>query len=111
VVSAVASLHHMDARSGLIRLRSLVAPGGVLVVIGLARSDLPKDIPSRLRPRSSAGFGGSGVALESSCSAVGGGLVERLVLGDWPQAGEQVAPALDGEPESAGLVDVDQAAE
>jgi 2-polyprenyl-3-methyl-5-hydroxy-6-metoxy-1,4-benzoquinol methylase len=45
VVSAVASLHHMDARSGLIRLRGLVAPGGVLVVIGLARSDLPKDIP------------------------------------------------------------------
>jgi SAM-dependent methyltransferase len=45
LVSAVASLHHMDARSGLVRLRSLVAPGGVLVVIGLARPDLPKDIP------------------------------------------------------------------
>jgi 2-polyprenyl-3-methyl-5-hydroxy-6-metoxy-1,4-benzoquinol methylase len=45
LVSAVASLHHMDVRSGLIRLRSLVAPGGVLVVIGLAKPDLPKDIP------------------------------------------------------------------
>jgi 2-polyprenyl-3-methyl-5-hydroxy-6-metoxy-1,4-benzoquinol methylase len=45
LVSAVASLHHMNARSGLIQLRSLVAPGGVLVVIGLARSDLPRDIP------------------------------------------------------------------
>jgi 2-polyprenyl-3-methyl-5-hydroxy-6-metoxy-1,4-benzoquinol methylase len=58
LVSAVASLHHMDARSGLVRLRDLVAPGGVLVVIGLARPDLPKDIPievaaaivSRVRP-------------------------------------------------------------
>jgi SAM-dependent methyltransferase len=45
LVSAVAWLHHVDARAGLIRLRSLVAPGGVLVVIGLARPDLPKDIP------------------------------------------------------------------
>lgn len=48
LVSAVASLHHLDARSGLVRLRSLVAPGGVLIVIGLARPDLPKDIPREL---------------------------------------------------------------
>ncbi len=45
LVSAVASLHHLDARSGLVHLRSLVAPGGVLVIIGLARPDLPKDLP------------------------------------------------------------------
>jgi hypothetical protein len=45
LVSAVASLHHMDARDGLRRLRSLVAPGGVLVVVGLARPDLPRDLP------------------------------------------------------------------
>jgi SAM-dependent methyltransferase len=45
LVCAVASLHHVDARSGLVRLQSLVAPGGVLVVIGLARPDLPKDLP------------------------------------------------------------------
>jgi SAM-dependent methyltransferase len=45
LVSAVATLHHMDARAGLVGLRGLVAPGGVLVVIGLARPDLPKDIP------------------------------------------------------------------
>jgi SAM-dependent methyltransferase len=45
LVSAVASLHHVDARSGLLRLRSLVAPGGVLVVIGLARPDLPRELP------------------------------------------------------------------
>jgi SAM-dependent methyltransferase len=45
LVGAVASLHHMGARPGLARLRDLVAPGGVLIVIGLARPDLPKDIP------------------------------------------------------------------
>ncbi|MFF5289111.1 class I SAM-dependent methyltransferase [Paractinoplanes globisporus] len=45
LVSAVASLHHLDAREGLLRLRSLVAPGGVLVVVGLARPDLPRDLP------------------------------------------------------------------
>ena len=38
VVSAVAVLHHMDHRAGLLRLASLVAPGGVLLVVGLARS-------------------------------------------------------------------------
>ncbi|GCD97001.1 class I SAM-dependent methyltransferase [Embleya hyalina] len=59
LVSAVASLHHMDARAGLVGLRQLVAPGGVLVVIGMARPELPKDIPvevaaqivGRVRPK------------------------------------------------------------
>jgi trans-aconitate methyltransferase len=45
LVSAVASLHHVEAREGLLRLRGLVAPGGVLVVVGLARPDLPRDFP------------------------------------------------------------------
>lgn len=45
LVSAVASVHHMDTRAALTRLRDLVAPGGVLVVIGLARPDLPRDLP------------------------------------------------------------------
>ena len=45
LVSAVATLHHMDAGEGLLRLRSLVVPGGVLVVVGLARPDLPKELP------------------------------------------------------------------
>jgi SAM-dependent methyltransferase len=48
LVTSVASLHHMNPRAGLTRLRELVAPGGVLVVIGLARPDLPKDIPLEL---------------------------------------------------------------
>lgn len=38
VVSAVAVLHHLDHRAGLLRLASLVAPGGVLLVVGLAKS-------------------------------------------------------------------------
>ncbi len=45
MVTAVASLHHMDAPVALARFRDLLAPGGVLAVIGLARSSLPADIP------------------------------------------------------------------
>jgi hypothetical protein len=52
LVSAVASLHHMDAREGLVRLRSLIAPGGVLV--GLAPPNLPRDLPIESRRRSPA---------------------------------------------------------
>ena len=36
LVTLVAVLHHMDLRAGLLRARSLVAPGGRLVVVGLA---------------------------------------------------------------------------
>jgi SAM-dependent methyltransferase len=35
-VACSATLHHMDARAGLARLRELTAPGGTLVVVGLA---------------------------------------------------------------------------
>ena len=56
LVAAVASLHHMDAETALHRLRALLRPGGLLAVIGLARSspgDLPIDIaaivPNRIR--------------------------------------------------------------
>ena len=45
LVTAVAALHHMDAGVALARIRDLLAPGGVLAVIGLARSNLPADIP------------------------------------------------------------------
>lgn len=37
-VLAVASLHHLNLEDGLRRLAELVAPGGVLGVVGLARS-------------------------------------------------------------------------
>lgn len=38
VVSAVGMLHHVDQREGLEHLTRLVRPGGMLLVVGLARS-------------------------------------------------------------------------
>jgi 2-polyprenyl-3-methyl-5-hydroxy-6-metoxy-1,4-benzoquinol methylase len=43
-VTAVASLHHMDAERALARTKRLLRPDGVLAVIGLARSRLPHDL-------------------------------------------------------------------
>jgi 2-polyprenyl-3-methyl-5-hydroxy-6-metoxy-1,4-benzoquinol methylase len=48
LVCTVATLHHMDAEAGLTRMRELLRPGGALVVIGLARSRLPADLPVEL---------------------------------------------------------------
>ena len=45
LVSSIGCLHHMDSRAGLTRLRDLVAPGGVLAIVGMARADWPKDAP------------------------------------------------------------------
>lgn len=42
-VVAVASLHHMDMRSALTRMRELIRPGGVVVVVGLAQPHTPTD--------------------------------------------------------------------
>ncbi len=39
VVASIAALHHMDAERGLRVMAELVAPGGVLAVVGLARPD------------------------------------------------------------------------
>jgi len=44
LVTSVATLHHLDARDGLRAMAGLVRPGGVLVVVGLARSRLPRDL-------------------------------------------------------------------
>jgi SAM-dependent methyltransferase len=43
VVSAVAVLHHGDLEPALRRLRALLAPGGVLLVVGFARNRSPLD--------------------------------------------------------------------
>jgi ubiquinone/menaquinone biosynthesis C-methylase UbiE len=43
VVSAVAMLHHVDQRDGLRKLSSLVAPGGVLLVVSHAKSKSLRD--------------------------------------------------------------------
>jgi SAM-dependent methyltransferase len=55
-VVAVAVLHHTGTEAGLQRMAALLRPGGVLLVVGLARSgraDLPRDaagfVASRLR--------------------------------------------------------------
>ncbi|WP_062380931.1 class I SAM-dependent methyltransferase [Demequina pelophila] len=45
VVTASATLHHMDLEAGLARLKGLVAPGGRLLVVGMAKSNWPQDLP------------------------------------------------------------------
>lgn len=45
LVASVATLHHLDARAGLLRLAELVRPGGRLAVVGLARASSPLDLP------------------------------------------------------------------
>jgi len=47
LVSCVAALHHLDPAAALTRMSGLLAPGGALVVNGVARSrwfDLPLDV-------------------------------------------------------------------
>ncbi len=44
LISCVAALHHMEAAAALARMSYLLAPGGSLVIVGLARSRLP-DLP------------------------------------------------------------------
>jgi SAM-dependent methyltransferase len=44
LVTAVASVHHVDATAALQRMRELLRPGGTLAVIGLARSSSLVDL-------------------------------------------------------------------
>jgi SAM-dependent methyltransferase len=44
-IASVAALHHMDAGAALDRMRALLAPGGTLAIVGLARSRYPADLP------------------------------------------------------------------
>lgn len=41
VVTCVATLHHLPLEAALARLRALVAPGGTILVVGLARETSP----------------------------------------------------------------------
>jgi SAM-dependent methyltransferase len=45
LVASVAALHHMGTAAGLERMGELLRPGGTLVVVGLARSRYPHDLP------------------------------------------------------------------
>src|SRR5512133_3608045 len=40
-IASIAALHHMDAGAALARMGELLAPGGTLAVVGLARRVLP----------------------------------------------------------------------
>jgi SAM-dependent methyltransferase len=56
LITAVASLHHMDTATALKRMREQLRPGGVLVVIGLARdgwspADLAIEVPAAVSHR------------------------------------------------------------
>lgn len=44
LVTAVASLHHLPLEAGLARLAELVAPGGVLAVVGLSKDQGWRDL-------------------------------------------------------------------
>ncbi|NUR91313.1 MAG: class I SAM-dependent methyltransferase, partial [Nonomuraea sp.] len=73
VVASVATLHHVDAAAGLARMRELLRPGGVLAVVGLARSVMPRDLP-----RDVAGLAA--------------GTLQRLVKGHWQHPSPTVWP-------------------
>lgn len=44
VVTAIASLHHLDEEAALRRMADLLRPGGMLAVVGLARTSSPRDL-------------------------------------------------------------------
>jgi SAM-dependent methyltransferase len=44
-IASIAVLHHLDARAALERMRALLAPGGTLAIVGLARPRYPADLP------------------------------------------------------------------
>lgn len=45
MITAIAALHHMDTRAALGRMNQLLVPGGTLAIVGVARSQLPADLP------------------------------------------------------------------
>lgn len=75
LVVSVAALHHVDAVAGLTRMRLLLRPGGTLVVVGLARSRFPHDVPFEI-------------------GAVLGNAAHRMTKGYWEPTAPTVWPPL-----------------
>ncbi len=48
LIASVAALHHMGERAALRRMNDLLRPGGMLAVVGLARSRRPPDLSADL---------------------------------------------------------------
>ena len=48
VIAALAVLHHLPLEPALARFRDLLAPGGLLLVVGLAASNMPRDAAREL---------------------------------------------------------------
>lgn len=44
LIAAVATLHHLELRPALARFRNLLAPGGVLAIVGLYRGETLSDV-------------------------------------------------------------------
>ena len=47
-IASIAVLHHMEAAAALERMRELLASGGTLAIVGLARARSPADLPFAL---------------------------------------------------------------
>ncbi|MEU8245887.1 class I SAM-dependent methyltransferase [Nonomuraea sp. NPDC048916] len=73
VIASVATLHHMDAAAGLARMRDLLRPGGILAIVGLARSTMPNDLPRDL-------------------AGVAAGIFHRATKGHWEHPSPTVWP-------------------
>ena len=47
-ISTIATLHHMDARTGIERMSELLRPGGTLAIVGCASNSSSLEIPMEL---------------------------------------------------------------
>ena len=95
LVSAVAVLHHMPLEAGLARLAELVAPGGTLVAVGMAKSQGWRDLA-----RTAAAFPVANVqVLRHGHTDVGAPTVDPAeTLGEIEAAAARIVPGADIRP-------------
>lgn len=48
LITTVATLHHMDSRAGIERMRELLRPGGTLAIVGCASNSSSLELPAEL---------------------------------------------------------------